>query len=267
MTTGRRRAGKGDLGDVGMRGQRLARLFAVAVHHVQHAGRQQVLNQFNKQRNAQRRLLSWFQHHAVARTQRRRQLPRRHQQREVPGDNLRHHAQWFMEMIGGGKLINLSGRALLRPHAASEIAEMIHRQRHIGGQRFAHRLTVIPGLIHRHIFEVLLQPISDPEQCQRTLLRRRFTPGFGCGLRRGDGIVHVCLVRTREFPCHRTVNRRRVGEVVPVHRRHEFAVDKIAVGFLEVNQRTLFSGRGVTHGESPYRSGTETTMKLAVNNE
>jgi ParB family chromosome partitioning protein len=55
----------------------------------------------------ERRLLGGLEHGAVARRQRGRQLPRRHQQREVPRDDLADHAQRLVEMIGDGVVVDL----------------------------------------------------------------------------------------------------------------------------------------------------------------
>ena len=37
-----------------------------------------------------------------------RQLPRRHQQREVPGDDLRHDAERLVEVVGDGVVVELA---------------------------------------------------------------------------------------------------------------------------------------------------------------
>ena len=81
---GGRLAGEGDLGDALVLGQRLAGLDAEAVDDVDHAGRQQVGDQLHHDQDAERRLLGRLEHHAIAGGERRRELPGRHQDREVP---------------------------------------------------------------------------------------------------------------------------------------------------------------------------------------
>ena len=88
-----RRTGEGDFVHVGMRRQRGAGRFAVARHDVHHAvGNAGFLNQFAQQKRGERSLLGGLQHDRAARGQRRAQLPRRHQQREIPRNDLPDHA-------------------------------------------------------------------------------------------------------------------------------------------------------------------------------
>ncbi|SAL85066.1 hypothetical protein AWB67_06843 [Caballeronia terrestris] len=105
--TGRRLTGERDLRDALVRRQRLACFQPEAVHHVQHARRQQILDQFDQHQQRGGRLLGGFQHHAVACGERRSEFPRRHQDREIPGNDLPDHAQRFMEVIRDGVLVNL----------------------------------------------------------------------------------------------------------------------------------------------------------------
>jgi hypothetical protein len=71
-----------------------------AVDDVQNARRQQVGDQFHQNHDRGRGLLGRLHHDAVARRQRRGQLPRRHQDREVPRDDLADDAQRLVEVIG-----------------------------------------------------------------------------------------------------------------------------------------------------------------------
>ena len=103
-------AGERDLGDALAGGQRHAGFAAVAVDDVEHARRQQVGNQFGHHQDADRRRFGGLEHHAVAGGDGRSQLPGRHQDREVPRDDLPDHAQRFMEMVGDGVLVDLAQR-------------------------------------------------------------------------------------------------------------------------------------------------------------
>ena len=67
---GRHRADQRDHGDVLMRGQRRARLPA-AGHDVEHAGRQDAVDQFGQPQRRQRRLFRRLHHHGVAGGERR----------------------------------------------------------------------------------------------------------------------------------------------------------------------------------------------------
>ena len=113
-TAGGRLAGEGDLGDALVLRQGLAGLDAEAVDDVEDAFRQQVADDVHQHHDAHRRLLGGLQHDAVAGGERGRQLPHRHQDREVPRNDLADDAERFMEVIGDGVVIDLGDRALLR---------------------------------------------------------------------------------------------------------------------------------------------------------
>ncbi len=136
-------ARESDLRDALARRERLAGFEAETVHHVQHARRQQVLDQFDQHEDRRRRLLGRLEHDAIARGQCRRELPHRHQDREIPRNDLTDHAERLVEVIRDGVVIDLGERAFLRAHAAGEIAEMIDRERDVGRHRFADRLAVV----------------------------------------------------------------------------------------------------------------------------
>jgi hypothetical protein len=110
---GRGLAGEGDLGDARLLTPAACRPRAEAVDDVEHARRQQVAISSISTRIEDRRLLGGLQHHAVAGRQRRGQLPRRHQDREVPGDDLPDHAERLVEVIGHGVVVELGQRAFL----------------------------------------------------------------------------------------------------------------------------------------------------------
>ncbi len=108
-------------------------------------------NQFGQQQRAQRRLLCRLQNDGTACGQRRAQLPCRHQQRKVPGDDLPHHADGLAARVGeefgfasaggdgNGVAFNLGG-------PARHVAEQVDGQRHIGDARDRQRLAVVQRL-------------------------------------------------------------------------------------------------------------------------
>ena len=95
--------------------QRHAGFAAVAVDDVQHARRQQVGDQLGQHEDADRRALGRLEHHAVAGAQRRGQLPGRHQDREVPRDDLADHAERLVEVVGDGVVVDLAQARLPAP--------------------------------------------------------------------------------------------------------------------------------------------------------
>ena len=226
-------AGEGDLGDALAGGQRFARFLAEALHHVEHAGRQQVADQLQQHADAQRGLFGGLEHHAVAGGQGRGQLPGGHQQREVPRDDLPDHAQRLVEVVGGGVFVDLGGGAFLGADAAGEVAEVVGGQGHVGVQRFAHGLAVVPGLGDGEHFQVGFDAVGDLQQDQRAVLHRGLAPGVGSGVGGVQRTVDVGGVGAGELGDHLAIHGRSIGEVLPGQRRDELAVDEIAVARLE----------------------------------
>ena len=126
-------------------GQRLAGLGAEALHDVEHARRQQVLDQVVPDADRRRGLLGGLEDDRVAGGQRRGELPDGHQDREVPRDDLADDAERLVEVVGDRVVVDLRQRALLRADGAGEVAEVVDGQRDVGGQRLAYRLAVVPA--------------------------------------------------------------------------------------------------------------------------
>ncbi len=244
----RRGAGEGDLGDALAGGQGFARFFTEAVHHVQHARRQQVADQLHQHVDAQRGLLGRFKHHAVTGGQGRCEFPRGHQQREVPRDDLADHTQRLVEVVGRGKFVDLGAGAFLGADATGEIAEVVSGQRDVGVEGFTHGLAVVPGLGDGQQFEVLFDAVGDFQQHQRAVLGRGLAPGVSGGVGGIQCLVDVFGSGAREFGDGLAVDRRGVSEIVAVHRRNELAADEVAVLGLEGNDRAFGAGMCVTHG-------------------
>ncbi len=75
-------------------------------------GGQQVADQLGQHQDRPRRRLSRLEHHAVAGGERRRELPRRHQEREVPRDDLADDAERLVEVVGDGVVVDLGDACL-----------------------------------------------------------------------------------------------------------------------------------------------------------
>jgi hypothetical protein len=98
--SGRRLAREGDLGDPVVGRQRLADLRARAVDDVDHAGREDILDQLGELENRPRSRARRLEQGAVGRGDRRRHLPGRHQQREVGRDDLADDAERRLDVVG-----------------------------------------------------------------------------------------------------------------------------------------------------------------------
>ena len=91
----------------------------------------------------------------------REQVPARHQDREVPRDDLPDNAEGLVEMVGDGVVIDLGERAFLRADAGGKVPEMVNGERYVRGCRFADRLPIIDCLGKSENIEVLLHPVGD----------------------------------------------------------------------------------------------------------
>lgn len=106
-----------------------------------------------------------------------------------------------MEVISHRRFINLRRASLLRAQAAGEIAEVIDRQRQVGVEGFADRLTVIPALRYRQIFQIGLNTVGNLQQQISAVLSRRFAPGVGGPVRRIKGEVDIFGIKTETARC------------------------------------------------------------------
>ena len=125
-------------------------------------------------------MLGRFDDRAVSGREGRCHLPSRHQNREVPRDDLRDDAKRFLDIYGQRVRIKLGCSAFFGTNYAGKIAEMIDRQRQIGGHRFANRLAVVPRLGSGKQFEVLFHFVGDLPQQIAARCRRSIVP-FGSG--------------------------------------------------------------------------------------
>ncbi len=110
-----------------------------------------------------------LEHHRVARRERRRDLPGEHQQREVPGDDLRRHAQGLRVAVGERVL------QLVRP--ARVVPEVGRRERHVHVPRFLDGLAAVERLEHRELAAPLLEDARDAVQVLGTLPAGHRAPG------------------------------------------------------------------------------------------
>ena len=230
----RGRAGKGDLGDALAGGQRLAGFGTKAVHDVQHARWQQVAHQLGKHQNGQRGLLGRFQHDAVAGRQCRGNLPRGHQQREVPRNDLAHHAQRLVEVVRHGGSVDLADAAFLCADAAGKVAEMVDRQRQVGVGGFADRLAVVEGFHRGQGGQVLLHTVGNTVQDERALCHAGFAPGTLGGVGGVQRQLDIGRVRARNLAQYLAGYRGNVLEIAAVNRWLPLAVDEVGVTGFQV---------------------------------
>ena len=181
-------AGEGDLVHAGVFDEKRARL-ALALHDVDHALRQARLHaQFREGDGRQRRLFRRLEDHGAAGRKRRRDLPRQHQQREVPRNDLaadagRRHA---------GKL------ALDQLRPAGVVVEVARDEGDVDVARLADRLAVVDGFEHRQEARMLLHLARQRVEEGRALVPGPVRPALERRARRRDGLVDRLLAGGRQ---------------------------------------------------------------------
>ena len=192
-------AGEGNLVDVMVRGQGGAGGLAEAGHHVHHAvGHAGLGDELGQPQRGQRGLLGGLEHHAVAGGQRRAELPRGHQQREVPRDDLPDHAERLAQRVGvevGARHVghrDVDRVALDLGGPAGHVVEQVGGQRHVSRLRHGERLAVVQRLELGELVGVLEDQVADP-------------PDDPAALGRGHPAPRAVLERPARRP-HRAVD-------------------------------------------------------------
>src|SRR5207302_2939780 len=111
----------------------------------------------------ERRRLRGLQHHGVPGGEGGRDLPREHEQREVPRDDLPRDAD------GPWPPVRERVLELVRP--AGVVEEVRGREWHVDVARFADRLAAVERLEDRELARALLEEPRDPEEILRALAR------------------------------------------------------------------------------------------------
>ena len=156
-----------------------------------------------------------------------------HQDREVPRNDLADDAERLMEVIGDRVVVDLAERTFLRADRAGEIAEMVDRQRDVGGGRLADRLAVVPGLGEREHLQIRLHPVGDLVEDLRPLGRARSAPGVLGGVR---GVERGLDVGASERAISQTgwpVIGETLSKYLPALRRAPLAADVVVVALGE----------------------------------
>ena len=144
---------------------------------------------------------------AVARGERRRQLPCRHQQREVERDDLPDDAERLVEVVGDRVLVDLRDPPLLGADRACEVAEVVDRQRKVGVEGLADRLAVLPALGDCEHLEIRLDRVGDRVQDLGAVRRRGLAPRVA---RRVRGVEReIDVMRGRACDLAERLSRRR----------------------------------------------------------
>jgi ParB family chromosome partitioning protein len=201
-----------------------------------------LLADLGEQQRGERRRLGRLEDRGVAAGQRGRELPRRHQEREVPRHDLRDDAQ--RSRIAPRQPVG----QLVRP--ARVVEEVRGGERDVDVARLADRLAAVHRLHDGQLAGTLLHEPRDPEEVLAALERRQRRP-LGLRLARDrDGVLDVRRPGDRhvgEPLLGRGVDRRcglaaaRIGELT---------ADKQPVGIAEPDVVRRLGGRRVVPAEA-----------------
>ena len=172
------RAGEREFGDTGIVEDVLSGLGTAAGDHVEHAGGNDVLGQTRELEHRQARGRGGFEHGAVARGEHGSELPCRHEEREVPGNDLADDADGLMQHERhhvAGQHVGLAG---VGEQAAGEVAEVVDRVRDVDGARLADGLAVVERLDKGEMLGVLLDDVGDLVQDDGALGLVGLAPGL-----------------------------------------------------------------------------------------
>lgn len=155
-------AGKGNLVDVGVGGEGLASVLAVAVEDVEDARRETSLaNEGSKVEDREGSLFSRLENDAVASGQGRTQLPGSHGEREIPWDNLGADTNRLAQGIGKLGPCGRDSLAVELVGPAGVVAEAVDDLFEILVDRDGVRLAVVPGLNGGEDVLVLLYQVGQ----------------------------------------------------------------------------------------------------------
>ena len=230
------RAGEGDLVDVGVRHDRAAGV-AGAGDDVDDARREVgLLADLGEEQRGQRGGLGRLEDDRVAARQGRGDLPRQHQQREVPRDDLAGDAERGRAVAGVLELVGPAG----------VVEEVRGDDRDVDVARLLDRLAVVDRLQDGELAAALLDDPGDAVEVLGALGARHPRPDAGVGAAGGlHGRVDVGVAGLGDLGEHLLgggVDRleRLAGAV------DELAVDEQAVGRLDVDDRRATRVRGRT---------------------
>src|SRR3954470_3791031 len=214
------RAGERDLVDAAGGHDRGARA-PVAGDDVDDAGRKLGLPQhIAEEQRRERRRLGRLENDRVPGGQCGRDLPREHQQREVPRDDLPRDADRAWTLIRERVL------ELVRP--AGVVEEVRSRERQVDVSGFLDRLAAVQGLEHRELARAFLEDPRDPEQVLRAFRRRHARPAVvERSARRRDRLLDLRGRRLADLG-ERLLGRR-ADRRVRLRRVDPLAADEMAV--------------------------------------
>ena len=160
--SGLARAREGHLVDAGMLDDRGPRGGAESRHHVDHpVGHTRLLGQPRQPQGRQRGLLGRLHHDRAAGGKGRAPLPRHHQDRKVPGNDLPGHAHRFPPRVTEVVAVHRDCLALDLVSPSGVVAERVEGERDVSRAGVAHRLAVVERLERREFIDLGLDQVGE----------------------------------------------------------------------------------------------------------
>src|SRR5215470_19678780 len=128
-------------------------------------GNSRLLKELAEQQAREWRLFRGLENHRAPGGQRRAEFPRRHQQREVPGNDLSYDTDWLTQRVReilGARRVRYGDRNRVplefgRPPC--HVAEQVGSQRNVGGARYFEGLAVIECFEFGELLQVLINQV------------------------------------------------------------------------------------------------------------
>ena len=126
-------------------------------------------------------------------------FPSRHQEGEVPRNDLTDYADRFAQYDRQVFGVKLGGGAFFAADHAGEITEMVGSQRDVGGAGFTDGFAVVQRFLQGEQFQVFVNHIGDFVEYGGAFGCGGLAPCFECFLRGGDGGIDIGVSRVSKF--------------------------------------------------------------------
>ena len=215
-------------------------------------GQADVVEEFRKPQRGEGRVFGGLHDDGISRCQRRCHLPRHHQQREIPRDDLPDHA---MRVVAGELALQQ-----LRPPRM--VVEMPRDERNVDVACFAYGFSVVERFKHCEMSGMLLNAAGDRVQPARTHVAVERLP---CGQRRArrrHGSLHIGTTPLGDISQSNSGRGIADAEVLAVDRWHERPADVVTKTFAArrqplANWRVTFGRWAIAHFVEQRANGRE----------
>ena len=134
--------------------------------------------------------LAGFQTIGVAACQRRAQLPRGQQQREIPGNDQADDADWFAQGVGEGGLDRVDRLAMNLRGPARIVAENVDHHGHVDVAGLENRLAVVEGFEFGELVDVLFEQVGETPDQSSALAGGHLAPGAAAVFESAASCLH-----------------------------------------------------------------------------